>query len=212
MRIMLIHGMGRTTYSMALLGRRLRRRGHSIRYFGYSPLFKTFDGITREFAEAVRSETDEGPYAIVGHSLGGIIARAALPLLQDHPPERLIMLGPPNRSPLLARRLHLRRLYRTLFGDCGQRLAEPEFYRSLPYPDLPCTIIAGTSGFYGRLSPFGRQANDGIVTVEETRMGSGEDHREFKAYHSFLMNAKLLPSLIDDLLNVALPPDRPRRS
>jgi alpha-beta hydrolase superfamily lysophospholipase len=131
MRLLLIHGMGRTPLSLALLGRRLSKQGHIVRYFGYAAFLESFDQIVGRLVATIRATADQHPYALIGHSLGGILARAALPALANMPPRHLVMLAPPNQAPLLARRLRKHLLYRLTTRDCGAKLADRAFYETL---------------------------------------------------------------------------------
>jgi len=201
MRLLLIHGMGRTPLSLALLGRRLSQHSPSVRYFGYAAFQESFDRIVAGLVATIRATADPQPYALIGHSLGGILARAALPALADMPPRHLVMLAPPNQAPLLARRLHKHLLYRLMTRDCGGKLSDPAFYASLPLPTVDTTIIAGTAGPRGHWSPFGDRPNDGVVTVEETRLGVNTEVILVPSVHTLIMNAPQVTRMIRDLLN-----------
>ena len=76
------------------------------------------------------------------------------------------MVAPPNHPPKLARILRGCPPFRIWAGDSGKQLASEAFYASLPAPDVPFGVIAGNKGqcltFDG--------PNDGIVTVESTRL------------------------------------------
>lgn len=45
--VVLLHGMGRSWLSMAVLGLRFRRVGHEVHLFGYRPLDTSLDDIPR---------------------------------------------------------------------------------------------------------------------------------------------------------------------
>ena len=75
-----------------------------------------------------------GPYAVIGHSLGGVLLRSALSQLAGPQPMHFIMLGTPNQPPRLARVLGVRWVYRRIMGQCGVNLSSPLFYASLPLP------------------------------------------------------------------------------
>jgi hypothetical protein len=55
MRLLLIHGLGRTPLSLALLGRRLSRQGHNVRYFGYAAFQESFDQIVGRLVAMIRA-------------------------------------------------------------------------------------------------------------------------------------------------------------
>src|SRR3954469_6129068 len=101
MQVILIHGMGRTALSMLRLGRAIRRAGHPVHLFGYVAAVEPFARIADRARRECARLGARGPYAIVGHSLGGLLARVALagapasfPL-----PRHLMMLGTPHHPP-----------------------------------------------------------------------------------------------------------------
>mgnify|MGYP006915170926 CR=1 FL=1 len=71
---------------------------------------------------------------------------------------------------------------------------------SLPVPKVPTRIYAGTAGPRGRLSPFGNEPNDGILTVKETEI-PGIPIVHVRALHTFIMNARIVA---DDIVAHAL--------
>lgn len=200
MDIVLIHGQGRSPLSMTLLGWRLSRKGHTIRYFGYTPMLQSFESITARFIQTIRDEIGGQPYAIVSHSLGGIITRASLPYLTDNLPKHLVMLAPPNQPARIAKKLRDNPIYELFTRDCGQKLGDDDFYETLPYPTIPTTIIAGTRGLRGKLSPFGEEANDTILALRETELGEGYEVIPVPATHSFIMNSKQVAEIVLDVI------------
>lgn len=188
MRLLLVHGMGRTPLSLTRLSRFLRQMGHRPERLGYVAALESFERIRARVRQRLDALSRDGePYAVIGHSLGGLALRAALPGL-DPPPRHLIMLATPNQVPRLARRLHRLWPYRLVCGDSGQLLARQEFYAQLPTPPVPYTIISGNAGPCGARSPFGYEANDWIVAVEETKITPGDNPTIFQVGHTFMMN------------------------
>ena len=193
----LVHGMGRSPRSLLLLAMRLERAGIHTSRFGYSVLSHDLDEIAERFRRHVH-ERATGSYAIVGHSLGNVIARMASPRL---PPglTHLAMLAPPNRPPRLALALEKHPLYRVLTRDAGQRLANAAFYESLPVPAVPTLVFAGTVGPRARWLPFAGAASDGVVAVDETHL-PGAEHREVPVIHTLIMNDARVASEITRFL------------
>lgn len=174
------------------MGLHLRARGHRVSLFGYRVRRHPLAEICERFVDHVRYVMDTEPqgagadYAVVGHSLGGVIARAASARLPDGL-SRLVMLGPPNSSPALARAGRSSPLYVAMTRDAGKLLGEHAFYETLPVPAAPTLVIAGDAGPRAPWLPHrGPAPNDGIVSVEETRL-PGADHRVMPLNHTFMM-------------------------
>jgi pimeloyl-ACP methyl ester carboxylesterase len=199
MRVLLVHGLGRTPLSMQRLGRDLRRAGVEPRLFGYVPAMERFDRIVERLQREME-RLAEAEYAAVGHSLGGLLLRVAVARLAPgiRPPKHLVMLGTPNRSPRLARRVQRWLIYRIISGDAGQVLASPARMAGLPVPSVPLTVIAGTGGPTFHRGPFPGEANDGLVAVSETRMGGHEEYIELPIWHTFMMNHPRVRQIIHD--------------
>jgi hypothetical protein len=176
-RVLLVHGLGRTPLSLLVLARDLRRAGHEPVLLGYVAAIESWTAIHSRVRSALQREGRRGrAYAAVGHSLGGLLLRSALAGWPEDLllPERLVLVGTPNHPPRLAGRFRRVWPYGLLTGECGQLLAHPPFFETLPPPAVPCTVIAGTRGWAGRWSPFRGDANDGIVAVSETELpGAG---------------------------------------
>lgn len=201
MRVTLIHGMGRTSVSLALLAARLRRAGHQTSSYGYFVSRDPLDVIADRFVEHIeRSGGVDADFAVVGHSLGNIVTRMALERLPGL--RRLVMLAPPNQPPALARLLAGNPVFRALTRDAGRRLADAAgFYPTLPVPQVPTLIVAGTTGPRFARSPWQGGDNDGIVGVDETRLeGPAITHVTVEAVHTLIMNSAEVTGLVQRFL------------
>jgi pimeloyl-ACP methyl ester carboxylesterase len=189
-RVFLIHGMGRTTVSLALLAGRLKRAGHDVSSYGYLVSRDPLDVIGQRFVDHIeRHGGVHPPFAVVGHSLGNIVTRLVLPQLPGL--SHVVMLAPPNQPPVLARRLQHNPVFQVLTKDAGRKLANTdEFYASLPVPQVPTLIVAGTTGPRFASSPWLGADNDGVVGVDETRLeGPHVEHVTVAAVHTLIMNS-----------------------
>jgi len=192
MHIVLVHGLGRTPLSMARLARCLKKAGHATESIGYIAALEPFEHIRTRVRARLLASAAAGPYAAIGHSLGGLLLRAALADFPASvpPPRLLVTLGSPTRPPRIARSLRDVWLYRRLAGECGQLLADADFLRSLHVPSVPYTAIAGTRGWPRHVGPFRGALNDGLVALDETRAADSVEHVHVPAFHTFLMNSR----------------------
>lgn len=174
--VVVLHGMGRTSFSMAPMQEALEKAGYDVLNIGYSSYCC---GIA-ELGAAVRRELDEkrGPghrtVHFVGHSLGGIIARWIL--AQDDRPAgvgRLVMLAPPNQGSHSADR------FTPLVGWLLEPIDElrtdsSATVRKLPPPgNVQVGIIAGR--------------HDGKLSESQTHLAGEAGHVLVDGSHTFLM-------------------------
>ncbi|MEE8524329.1 MAG: alpha/beta hydrolase [Thermoanaerobaculia bacterium] len=179
--------MARTPLSMWVMKTRLERAGYPCSLFGYSVALSDLEQITERFVKQVRN-TLPPSYAILGHSLGNVIARLSSPRL---PPGlcRFAMLAPPNRTPVMAHALGDNPIYRAATRDTGRKLTDEAFFAELPMPEVPALIIAGTRGPRASWLPFRGEPNDAVLKVAETEL-AGVPKIEVAGIHSFLMNRR----------------------
>lgn len=202
---------------MVVLSHRLKKAGHRTTLFGYHVLFESLDDIAGRFGDRVARvmaedraaapgrEPSPPPYAVVGHSLGGIVARMASPEL---PPGlvRLVLLASPARPTATARALRDNALFRAIARDAGQSLATGAFFESLPRPPVPTLVVAGTRGPRSPRLPFRGEPNDGVVRVAEVRL-EGAPLLLVHGVHTFLMNRRDVFDAVRQFLDA---PDSPR--
>lgn len=102
--IVLIHGIAAKRLAMWPLAYRLRAAGFAVRPWSYASLFQSIDAHACRLHEFLSVElADVERVHIVAHSMGAIVARAALN--QGSLPNlgRVVLLAPPNSGSPLAR-------------------------------------------------------------------------------------------------------------
>jgi len=193
-----IHGMGRTPLSGSRLLRRLRRAGLQTRTFGYSATFEDCDTIVARLRTrlALLAATDD--YIVIGHSLGGVLLRAALNLLPSGSPlpRHVYLLGSPVLASRIATRLKSNWLFRIFTGDCGQLLGSPDRMKAIGPLAVPTTGIVGVRGASGRYTPFGDEANDGLVSVSEGVAPWLSNQVQVPVFHTLLPSSVLVANII----------------
>jgi pimeloyl-ACP methyl ester carboxylesterase len=195
----LVHGMGRTPLSMALLAYRLRRAGFETVNFGYVAALEGFTPCVQRLRRTIDTHAASRPTVLIGHSLGSVLLRSVLAQLAQ-PAAGCFFIGPPTRACVLARRFAGFLPYRLYTGEMGQLLAREDFLQSVPIPACPTYIYAGTGGPRWRFYPVGDEPNDGILKVSETAL-AGIAQIQVAAQHTFLMNSR---ALVRDLTDKAL--------
>ncbi len=199
--ILFVHGIIDNHSIFALLERALRRRGFSdLSSFDYGLLTTDVRRAAEDLAAAVERLSAESGYErvhVVGHSLGGLIARYYVQRMGGHERVRtLVTLGTPHRGTELARVGQLLPLVRQLRPDSDlvSELAEPS-------PNCTTRFVA----FYSDLDQL-------IVPSRNARIEHGDlDVRNVAIRgvgHFSLPNNRDIAFQIASVLN-DLDPDRP---
>jgi hypothetical protein len=199
-RVLLVHGLWRTPLSLRPLARALRGWGHDPELFGYAAAVERYGTIVGRLRRRIERLAAAGDYALVSHSLGAVLAREALARIRGRRPLQVVMLAPPNQPPRMAAAVVRLPPFRWLLGECGANLAQSEFYDALPPLRDRHSTIAGTAGPRRRFLPLGMAANDGLVTVEETRLGPDDPVLTLPAGHTFIMRHPEVQAIIRWLL------------
>jgi len=192
MNVVLLHGMGRTSFSMFFLKKRLASKGLKPSTFGYLATLESFNGCVQRLVAHLQKTIGEEPYILVGHSLGAVLIRAALPQLFLSPPKACFFLAPPSKAAKVAMFLSGSWLYRRLTGEMGQLLAQSSFMSSLPIPTMPVKIYAGIAGPTGAWSPFGYEPNDGVLTLAEVKGALTFPVVLVPTLHTWIMNSRVV--------------------
>lgn len=187
---------------MARLRRRLRRAGHTPVLFGYVPAFETLQGAVERLVKLIDRRVGTGNYALVGHSLGTVIIRAALGQLENRAPSACLFLAPPMVACRAARFFSRFRLYRLLTGEMGQLLALESFMLPLPMPSMPTRIYAGVGCPRAPWLPFGMEASDCILGLSEATGRFEAKSLKVPCTHTFIMNSK---QVFDDMVDFLKP-------
>lgn len=99
--VVLVHGMGRSTFSMRPLAHALEAEGYDVLRFGYSSLCCSIPELGAQLRSALDARMTDDVTAVhfVGHSLGNILIRWVL-TRDTLPPRvgRVVMLAPPNQG------------------------------------------------------------------------------------------------------------------
>lgn len=197
--VVLVHGLARTSRSMARLGHALERAGYAVfnwdypsRAYGLLPLVEALERYAQDAA------TMSGRLHFVTHSMGGLLARGVLSRATWPQVGRLVMLAPPNHGAQLASRASAYAWARGFYGQALEEL-RPDRAAALEarigQPRCEFGVIAGTRSFHplqptSYVSSLTRQAgsHDGTVDVDETRLAGMADFITVRANHMFIVD------------------------
>jgi len=191
--VMLLHGLGRTSMSMATMAHALETRGYRVTNLAYPSTDAPIETLTRDYlAPAVQRcrESGCGRLHMVSHSLGGILIRQ---YLQDHtlpPGSRIVMLSPPNQGSELADHLRSFRFYHWITGPAGQQLGtrSDSVPRQLGPVNAPVGVITGRTSWNPLYSYLIPGPDDGKVAVDNARLEGMADFLVVPASHTFIMD------------------------
>jgi len=190
--VVLLHGISRTSQSFRKMQNAIEASGFATLNLDYASRRKALERLAEDIHPAIERFTGgiEGSIHFVGHSMGGLLARAYLARNRPKRLGRVVMLGTPNGGSEIADRLKNFLPYRAWFGPAGQQLGtlrDATIKAILPPVDYPVGIIAGNRSIYPLTSVFLPKPHDGRVSVENTRLDGMVDHIVIGAPHPWLM-------------------------
>jgi len=196
--VLMVHGIVRSAGTFGEMGRALRNAGFDAVAVSYPSTRDTIQAHAESLIDLlVRLETTE-TVSFVTHSMGGLILRYMLAKrdewLRHRVLGRCVLIAPPNQGSVVARFLKDVSLYQAVYGDAGQQLTPEEVSRLPPIKGVPFGIIAGGDGTTRGYNPLLPGDNDGVVTIEETRLPGASDEAVVSDIHTVICDN---PSVIE---------------
>ncbi|MDR0363307.1 MAG: alpha/beta fold hydrolase [Planctomycetota bacterium] len=185
--VVLLHAAVVGAWSLALFGGRLAEYGFAVWNIGYPNRKLSIPDCAGHLVGEWRRIADgaRGPVHLVGHSMGGLVARRLAHLYAPRNLGRIVTFGTPHRGSPLADALHRFRGFQWLFGPAGRDLVTSRPLDWIaPWPP-PCDI-----GFVSGSVPVGpgmftlAPPHDGTVPLSSSRPPGGTDAVLVPATHT----------------------------
>ncbi len=191
--VIVLHGIGKTNRITYLLAKRISEAGFEV----YNISYPSKEFTIQELADFLNNRikdfgiNEKAKLNIVAHSMGGLITRAYINKYKPGNLNRVVMIGTPNHGSELADIFKDWFIYRLKFGNRASRQLGTDLYglnNDLGVVDYDLGIIAGKtwgSFIFSKLLPGD---DDGIVSVESTKLNGMNDH--------IVMNFRHTPGLL----------------
>jgi len=190
--VVLLHGLGRSNRSMRPIESYLSKAGYQVYNFPYDSTAQSPEALVDELSSRVNACCTEAPALhFVGHSLGGILVRAYL--AENAPPNvgRVVMLAPPNHGSEIVDRFGDSSIFQSVMGPSALQLGTnaDSLPNRLPAPNVELGVIAAT----GSVNPIGSilipNEDDGMVSLESTKLDGMADFLVVSNSHAFIMRS-----------------------
>ncbi|MDW7772855.1 MAG: alpha/beta hydrolase [Desulfobulbaceae bacterium] len=189
-QVVLLHGLARTSRSMARLEKYLSVRGYRVVNIDYPSRKHRIDELAKMVRKEVVAKTRNGEKVhFITHSMGGII----LCSIQQNDPlpnlGRVVMLSPPNQGSEVVDVLGNLSLFRFTNGPAGREIGTDE--QSIPQQlgkiDFELGVITGDRSINWINSLLIPGKDDGKVSIESAKIEGMADFRVVHVSHPFIM-------------------------
>lgn len=188
--VLLTHGFMANRWMLAPLAYRLRQYGWPTRCWGYESWRTSvtvhaaaFAGVLRDMNADIRFDT----LHLVTHSMGCIIARAAIDMYRPPKLGRFVMLAPPNRGSFVA--TAMARVVGGVLAPVRELTThDGSLVNTTPQPNgIDVGVIAAT--------------RDALVTLDATRLDVPHAHATVPCLHSSLLFRRDAAALVAAFLD-----------
>ena len=190
--VIVVHGLGRTPASMAILVSRLENAGFRVINFGYpsrsEPIEALVERLESEVGQCCSSEAETVHF--VTHSMGGVLVRSYLSQRPEAHQGRVVMLSPPSQGSEIIDAFSDSDLLRSILGPAALLLGTDSagIANQLEPVRFSLGVITGTRS----LDPIGSWLipgpDDGKVGVDRAAVEGAADFIAPPATHTFIMN------------------------
>ncbi|KFA98483.1 Alpha/beta hydrolase family protein [Vibrio mediterranei] len=210
-QVVVVHGLARSAWSMQNMSKGIAKQGYQVCVVDYPTLRQPIENTLAESAKELSRCIDEFNHSknlvtnqskihFVGHSLGGLVIRS---YLAQHPDfvdssemGKVVFVGTPNHGSDVADFFSDTWMLSLVGGTAESLTTSPNsFPNSLPTPNYDFGVIAGTQS-YPVFSGMFSKSNDGLVSVESTKLDGMRDFIEVDIKHDRLRRDPYVTSLV----------------
>ncbi|HEX3625763.1 MAG TPA: alpha/beta fold hydrolase [Verrucomicrobiae bacterium] len=190
--VILLHGLCRTSRSMAKMQRALTEAGYTVWNVDYpSRTAKISKLADNAIDKALAQCRQDGATKIdfVTHSMGGILVRSYLARHNVPDLGRVVMLTPPNQGSEVVDKLGGLALFKWINGPAGNELgtSKDSLPNRLGPPNFPVGIIAGDRSINWINSLLIPGPDDGKVSVKRAKLAGMTDFIVIHSTHPLIM-------------------------
>jgi pimeloyl-ACP methyl ester carboxylesterase len=204
--VVLLHGLARSSLSMALMQEALEANGFQVANIDYPsrdyPIEELAPLAVGAGIEQCQNGGETRAIHFVTHSMGGILVRYYFAANELEALGRVVMLAPPNQGSNAVDALRDVPGFDWLNGPAGHQLGKGEesIPRRLGAPDFEFAVIAGNRSIDPVTSQVLEDPDDGRVSVADTRLEGMQDFRVVAVSHAFIMQNAEVFSLVTNFL------------
>jgi len=192
--VILLHGLGRSNRSMVKIEKSLSSLGYRVINVNYASTKHTIEFLADEILSDVierYSKISQSKIHFVTHSLGGIVVRYYLKHHKLPNLGRVVMISPPNQGSELADRLKDSSIFKKINGPAARQLGteEDSVPQNLGPVDFDLGVIAGNRTINPLYSLILPGPDDGVVSVERTKVAGMKDFLVLPKSHAFIMQS-----------------------
>ena len=170
--VVLLHGFGRSPFSMWRLNRFLKKAGYTVYNIGYSSIKEDLENIKQKVDQQINDCCAGSPLKthFVGHSLGGLLIRSYLDEYKVKNLGHVVMIASPNKGTEFVD-YYKDKWWFKIFGKVPLSLSSKgsSFLSSLKPPYYTLGVIAGNFNI-SMQEHILSGPDDGLVRVESTKV------------------------------------------